>query len=116
TRSPGAVYTLVRARHIGSTRPSTEMPSDTRCRPRSTDAQYEAPENPHHRQPPESPGQKRHAPGLTGKSPTEMLGTIRLTEGQRHLVLAENYFVVIEISPKRVAQLAELVISLGSQL
>jgi hypothetical protein len=36
-RSSGAVYTLVRTSHIDAIRPFTEMQSDNRCNPYSTD-------------------------------------------------------------------------------
>ena len=79
-RSPGAVYTLVRAGNIDSTRPSKEMQSgNVRRRIELTSStQHEAQ---HDRQQwPESSGQKHHAPEVDRKSPKEMLGpATRLT-------------------------------------
>jgi hypothetical protein len=42
--------------------------------------------------------------GDTSSALSEILDIMRITEGQRNLVLAKNHFVVIEISPERVAQ------------
>jgi hypothetical protein len=75
-RTSGAVYTMVRASNIGSTRPVTEMQSDIRCTPNSADTHDAARGQHDDQQRSESSGQKHHAPGLDWKSLTELLGKV----------------------------------------
>lgn len=44
----------------------------------------------------------------------DLLGTSRLAERQRQLVLAKHGFVMVEIAPQRIAEIIELLIGVGT--
>src|SRR6185437_14478213 len=73
-RSPGAVYTLVRAGGDGSTRPFTEMQSgNVQHRAALTRTTQQTGQHDDQRTP-ESSRQEHQSGGIDGKSLTEMLG------------------------------------------